>query len=243
MRVTAEDPAHGVMSAPAVWQFTLTPPWWRTRAFYAYSVVAFLGLLVGLWRLSNLALLAQRRNLQHLVQERTLELERLAKTDGLTGLLNRKALMSALDAEAKFAARHRTSLCVALIDVDHFKRINDTLGHLAGDEVLREIGKRLQNGVRVSDTVGRFGGEEFLVILRDLKKEPGFERCELLRRSLSDAPVKFEGRPIPVTASIGFACTLVEPEQQDALVARADRAMYLAKANGRNRVEYDTNPA
>jgi diguanylate cyclase (GGDEF)-like protein len=239
MRVVAEDPAHRVMSAPAVWRFTLTPPWWRSRPFYAIAAVAFVGLIVGMWHLSNLALLAQRRNLEKLVKERTLELERLARTDGLTGLLNRKALMSALDVEAKYAGRRRTTICIALVDLDHFKLINDTLGHLAGDEVLREVGKRLLNGVRASDTVGRFGGEEFLIIFRDLEKDNGLERCELLRRSLSEKPVSFEDHAIVVTASIGLACGLGEPDLQDLLIAQADRAMYAAKSNGRNRVEYD----
>jgi diguanylate cyclase (GGDEF)-like protein len=128
-------------------------------------------------------------------------------------------------------------LCVAIVDLDHFKRINDTLGHAAGDEVLREAARRLASAVRTSDFVGRYGGEEFLVIFRDIQKEFSRERCEALRQAICESPIRFESHELSITTSIGVAWTRGDIEVEDALVALADRALYTAKERGRNRVE------
>jgi diguanylate cyclase (GGDEF)-like protein len=235
--VVAEDRGHQTFSSPASFSFTLSPPWWRTKLFFGLEGVAAVALLLLVWRWSNLALLAQRKRLQRLVTERTVELQRLALTDSLTGLLNRGAILTVLANEAAAARKRNLPLCVAIVDLDHFKRINDTLGHFAGDEVLREAARRLASAVRTSDFVGRYGGEEFLVILLDIEKEFGWERCEAIRQAICMSPIRFEGHELSITTSIGVAWTCGDIEVEDALVALADRALYAAKEKGRNCVE------
>jgi diguanylate cyclase (GGDEF)-like protein len=236
MRVIAEDPAHGVFSSPAELAFSLTPPWWRTWSFEALLAVLALLLLVRIWRWSHLALLAQRQKLERLVAERTRALEEMAVRDGLTGLLNRNAILDRLNAELHDARLKKQALCVALIDLDHFKRVNDTHGHLAGDAVLRHSAERLQAAVRAHDIVGRYGGEEFIIIFKDVDRAFGAERCERVRAALCSEPIAFENLRLTVTCSIGFACTLDEGPLTAKLIARADEAMYQAKHGGRNRV-------
>jgi len=175
--------------------------------------------------------------LQRLVTERTAELQRLASTDSLTGLRNRGAIMNILADEAAAARTGNLPLCVAIVDLDHFKRINDTLGHAAGDEVLREAARRLASAVRTSDFVGRYGGEEFLVIFHNIQKEIGRERCEALRRAICGSPFGFGGRELAITTSIGVAWTCGDMGDEDALIVLADRALYTAKEHGRNCVE------
>jgi diguanylate cyclase (GGDEF)-like protein len=235
--VVAEDRGHNTFSSPASFSFTLSPPWWRTRLCFALEGVGIVILILLLWRWSNQALLAQRERLQRLVAERTAELQKLAHTDALTGLLNRGAIMDTFASEAAAATKRKLPLCVAIVDLDHFKRINDTLGHLAGDEVLREAARRLASAVRTTDFVGRYGGEEFLVVFRDTHKEFGRERCEALRKAVCESPIRFEGHELSITASIGVAWTHSDIEAEDALVALADRALYTAKEKGRNCVE------
>jgi diguanylate cyclase (GGDEF)-like protein len=239
--VVAEDRGHKTFSTPAAFAFTLSPPWWRTRLCFVLEGFAAIALLLLVWRWSNLALLAQRERLQRLVAERTVELQQLALTDSLTGLRNRGAIMATLGTEAVAARKRNVSLCVAIVDLDHFKRINDTLGHLAGDEVLREAARRLASAVRTSDSVGRYGGEEFLVIFRDIHNEFGHERCEAIRKAVCALPIRFGRHELSITASIGVAWTRGDMEAEDALVALADRALYIAKGKGRNRVEFASN--
>ena len=235
--VVAEDRGHNTFSSPASFSFTLSPPWWRTRLFFSVEGIAAAALLLLIWRWSNLALLAQRKRLQRLVAERTVELQRLAANDSLTGLLNRGAIMNLLSTEAATAKKRNLPLCVAIVDLDHFKRINDTLGHLAGDEVLREAARRLAAAVRATDFVGRYGGEEFLVIFHDIQKELGRERCEALREAICASPIRFKDHELSITTSIGVAWSCGDIEVEDALVALADRALYAAKEKGRNCVE------
>jgi diguanylate cyclase (GGDEF)-like protein len=237
LHVIAEDPAHHVFSSPAEFSFFLIPRWWQTLAFKAFLVVTAVGLVALFWFWSNKALLARGEKLQRLVEARTAELERLAVTDSLTGLMNRGAIMRKLDEEARRTQQRSTPLCIAIIDLDHFKRINDTLGHPTGDEVLREVARRLSAGIRSSDFLGRYGGEEFLVLLRDVSSVIGEDRCEALRRSVCEAPVSYNGHLVHITASIGFAWTCNRQAVVDTMIARADQALYLAKKKGRNRIE------
>ena len=241
-RVYAEDAGLGVVSAPADLHFTLTPPWWRTSWFNALCAVLLFGLLAAIWYLLHLALLAQRRKLQLMVRERTIELENMAMRDALTGLLNRRALFAALATEVERATSKGTDLCVAIVDLDHFKRVNDTFGHLAGDEVLRETAKRLTSVARSadgrsSDIVGRYGGEEFLIIFKSAQYSLGFERCESIRRAMCERPIRYLDHDLTVTCSIGLAWTHNNLEPVTKLLADADQALYVAKSKGRNFVE------
>jgi len=237
LHVVVEDPARHVRSSPASYQFTLTAPWWRTLWFYFLLGMFGLGLVVLGWRRSHRALLHQRQKLQRVVDERTQELRELATHDGLTHLLNRSAILSALAAECEQARERSAGVCIALIDLDHFKEVNDTFGHLAGDEVLRQTAARLAGAVRNTDALGRYGGEEFLIIFRDAPQECGLERCEDIRQSLLSEAIVFEQHKLKITCSIGLAWSRAEDDAVTNLLARADHAMYQAKAKGRNRVE------
>jgi two-component system, cell cycle response regulator len=162
-----------------------------------------------------------------------------ATHDPLTGLWNRYALLEALEREHSRAAREGTPLAVIMLDLDYFKRVNDTYGHLAGDAVLREAAGRMQAVVRSYDLVGRFGGEEFLIVLPGTSGANAAQLAERLRAALAQDPVRQELLRIPVTASFGVGAIGMAPGgDAQTLIRLADEALYRAKEKGRNRVEW-----
>ena len=162
---------------------------------------------------------------------------RLATTDALTGLLNRRAFLDAMDRERARSDRHTFPMSLLLLDVDHFKSVNDRHGHAAGDAVLRGIARVLRSVARRSDFVARWGGEEFVVGLPQTGEAGARVAAERVRRAIAAATYPIpEGGPLEVTASVGVASEEA-PWLHDALVLAADQAMYAAKARGRNRVE------
>ncbi|SFG97623.1 GGDEF domain-containing protein [Neptunomonas qingdaonensis] len=165
-----------------------------------------------------------------------MEEERLkARTDALTGLPNRAAYDDHLEKEFERWARYQQGFSVAVGDLDFFKRINDTYGHLAGDKVLRLISRVLTKNLRGSDFVARFGGEEFVILMPSTQAEEGAKAIEKLRESISKSPFNFHGQPVTITMSFGVTETR-ESDTKDGLFARADAALYKAKQEGRNRV-------
>jgi two-component system cell cycle response regulator len=166
-------------------------------------------------------------------------LEVLATTDHLTLALNRRAFMERLTAEMDRARRYALSVALLMVDIDHFKRVNDTYGHLVGDEVLREIAKTLQREARTVDVVARYGGEEFCVILPETSVEGATALAERVRARIAAQPAMPDKdyRGLHVTVSIGVA-TIPNPRvnSPEDLIALADEALYRAKAEGRNRV-------
>ncbi len=158
-----------------------------------------------------------------------------ATHDGLTGAWNRPAGLDALAREIVRSAREGTKLASAIVDLDHFKRINDTYGHLGGDETLREAVRRMTKALRSCDTLARYGGEEFLVVLPGCDEEAGIEAAECLRSALAGAPMAIGEARAVVTCSIGLATFEGEPGPE-ALMRRADDALYAAKRTGRDRV-------
>lgn len=157
-----------------------------------------------------------------------------ATHDGLTGLLNRTSILEKLDDELARAARARTPVSAIMVDLDRFKSINDTYGHLAGDTVLREAAHRMKSTARRYDSVGRYGGEEFLIVLPGCDAPDAAVQAERMRAAIGATPLLAPSPPVLVTASLGVACTShCAPE---ALVREADFALYEAKAEGRNRV-------
>ncbi|HEY6760116.1 MAG TPA: diguanylate cyclase [Baekduia sp.] len=174
------------------------------------------------------------RALHEELARRNAELEQLARTDVLTGLANRRHADDVLRSTIASARRHRRSLCVVLVDVDNFKAVNDHHGHAAGDAVLREIAVRLTAGLREEDVAARWGGEEFLLLLPD--SPDATVVCERLRESIAERPVNVHGLlELAVSASFGWAPWTGE-ETGEALIGRADVALYAAKAGGRDRV-------
>ena len=161
-------------------------------------------------------------------------LQRLANTDPLTGLANRRQGVDALQRELARVDRHQGSLCVALFDIDHFKRINDTLGHAAGDDVLRLVGQTLSESSRRVDWAIRWGGEEFLVLLPDCTLEGARVLAERFRAAVERLPGPGGGRALTVSGGIA---QYRSPEPSEQLLRRADELMYRAKSAGRNRVE------
>lgn len=160
-----------------------------------------------------------------------------ANYDVLTGLLNRRAIMSALEKEMARVHRTHETLYIALGDIDYFKKINDTHGHLVGDTVLKEVGKRMTSTLRPYDHIGRYGGEEFLIVLstKDHHESYVFER---LRCAIADNKFNVGDKTLDVTMSIGVASLLPDEPRHDSisLIAEADNALYQAKNAGRNRV-------
>ncbi len=168
----------------------------------------------------------------------SIELERVAHSDALTGLANRHALARELVSRLAESRASGRPLSVLVIDIDHFKQINDRHGHLAGDAVLREIAIRLRQGLRVDSALARWGGEEFIAVLSESDLSDATAAAERLRLAIADRPVTVAEREIAVTASIGVATSLApHPDSIDPLLAAADDALYRAKRGGRNRVE------
>lgn len=160
-----------------------------------------------------------------------------ALRDGLTKAFNKKYFEERLESEVAFALRHGTALSLLILDLDHFKRINDTFGHLAGDYVLSTFAGSIMASVRKEDLFARYGGEEFVLISRGLDEEAVRLFGERVRRSVELYPFRYEDRDIPVTVSIGIAALPSAPAQDGrGLVAMADKALYAAKNGGRNRL-------
>jgi diguanylate cyclase (GGDEF)-like protein len=163
---------------------------------------------------------------------------RLAAQDVLTGIANRRALMLALEHELARAVRQRTPLALLMLDIDHFKRVNDQYGHLAGDQVLRHTIQVVGQRLRTQDLLGRYGGEEFLVLLPDTDLQGAQQLGQQLCQAVQNAPCDWHGQSIAVTVSVGISvCAVGEQPNWESLLLAADKALYRAKDNGRNRVE------
>ncbi len=217
----------------------LSVPLWATLGIKGYlhwgpgfpELAAQIGIAqfvyIALW-----AAVATLRARYYRTAEHARLMESLALADPLTGLPNRRALMARLDAELHAARRHGHALSAALIDIDHFKRINDQFGHADGDQVLQAIGPLLQGELRASDHLGRWGGEEFLLVCSHASQAACAELAERLRAAVEAFDFPHGAR---VTISVGVA-TLQAGEDMQGLVGRADKALYAAKEQGRNRV-------
>jgi diguanylate cyclase (GGDEF)-like protein len=170
------------------------------------------------------------------MQEAQAQLVAMATLDSLTGLLNRRTVYERLEGEIAKHRRFKTPLSCLLLDIDHFKAINDSHGHLAGDAVLTAIAENLKNHSRRYDIISRYGGEEFLIILPGTDLAAAMTVAEKLRQHIADLRTSFAGATLQVTVSIGAAELINGKEEADDLVGRADRALYQAKGSGRNQV-------
>ena len=177
--------------------------------------------------------------LQDELREKNAQLEMLSVTDALTGLANRRRLMARLEEEVQRARRFRTPLSVVMIDIDHFKQVNDTHGHAMGDEVLRNIGALLKAGVRATDLAARYGGEELTLVLPHTDAPGALLVAEGLRQRFAELEHHLDGVSLRKTASLGVATRDGQSEIPSAeeLLKHADEALYRAKQGGRDRVE------
>jgi diguanylate cyclase (GGDEF)-like protein len=167
------------------------------------------------------------------VQER---LRDLATHDTLTGIYNRRYLEEVVRKEVDRAQRYARPLSIAMVDADHFKRINDTHGHQVGDEVLRAVSERCQKGLRSNDVLARYGGEEFVMVFPETSLGNARTVAERVRVAVGEVPITVGDRALAVTVSIGLAA-LGQEQDFSALLERADHALYAAKQSGRNRVQ------
>ncbi|HEY9104139.1 diguanylate cyclase [Chitinimonas sp.] len=239
-RVT--DTELGTASPIKGFDFILAPPWWQTRLATLAAMFALACLGYGMYRWRIRAHLRQTSKLEALVSLRTQELQasrdslrEMATKDGLTGVWNRRALDEILDREIARSLRGSLPLAIAIVDIDHFKRVNDTHGHQAGDAVLAEFAGRIASSLRPYDSLGRYGGEEFLLIM------PGLDVTRPdHRQRLADIHATIPATPMSigtVTCSIGVV-GIGDVMEADArtLIAQADAALYEAKRRGRNRI-------
>ncbi|MGA7524554.1 MAG: GGDEF domain-containing protein [Acidobacteriaceae bacterium] len=226
---------------------TVTAPYWQTARVRTLCVMFLLILILLLHRLRVGYLSKHNRKLQEAVTQTRAELTLTARTardaqealkeqalkDGLTGMWNRRAIFALLEREVFRARRDRCPVTLVMIDLDLFKNINDTYGHPAGDEVLREAASRLAEVMRPYDSIGRYGGEEFLVILPSCSPQNGVQRAEEFRRAIAARPVFTAAGQLTVTCSVGVAAYDEAMPPAD-LIHRADEALYRAKRLGRN---------
>jgi two-component system cell cycle response regulator len=167
-----------------------------------------------------------------------------ATHDSLTGLLNRASILETLHNELSRSRRESQPVSLLMVDLDRFKLVNDTYGHLAGDAVLREAARRMKSAVRRYDAIGRYGGEEFLIVLPGCEAEAGCVQAERVRQAVAAGPFTAGAQSLTATCSIGVACrTHPSLSDTDSLVRDADMALYRAKDRGRNRVEACAQPS
>jgi diguanylate cyclase (GGDEF)-like protein len=164
------------------------------------------------------------------------ETQTRAVTDVLTGVFNRRGLMELGEVEFTRALALNRPFSAIMLDLDHFKIINDTHGHAAGDVCLHEFAKRCKSCIREIDYIGRYGGEELIILLPDAHMKASMNIAERLRIAISKSPILVDNKRINITASLGVACKDENTNSLEMLIARADQAMYIAKHNGRNRV-------
>ena len=162
------------------------------------------------------------------------EVARLATMDGLTGVTNHRRFQERLNEEFERQSRHNGTFTLVMVDVDHFKQINDQFGHPAGDKVLRQVALALSRTVRKIDVVSRYGGEEFAVILLNIGPRESFQLAERIRKAVETMNPILEGQPQKVTISLGMAAFPDDAKDRQALIECADRALYTAKHRGRN---------
>ncbi|MEZ6139328.1 MAG: GGDEF domain-containing protein [Zavarzinella sp.] len=168
------------------------------------------------------------------------EIYKLTIQDALTQIANVRYFEDFLEREIQRTNRHHRSLTLCLFDIDHFKKVNDTYGHLAGDYVLRELAQAVREFVRREDLFARTGGEEFALVLVETEAPQALDVAERVRKRIEEKVFRFEGKVIPITVSMGIAAAPLNGEAEEkALIAAADACMYRAKELGRNRVVYE----
>ena len=165
-------------------------------------------------------------------------LEKIAVTDKLTGIYNRQAFDLVIHPILKDIQRKKFALSLILFDIDHFKKVNDEFGHMAGDEALKHIVKLCLETIRESDILCRWGGEEFLILLKECSLEDAYEISEKIRETIQNTPLIYKGKEIFSTISLGVSRYHL-PEREDSFIVRADNLLYKAKQNGRNRSEME----
>jgi diguanylate cyclase (GGDEF)-like protein len=171
------------------------------------------------------------------LQAQHAELVKASSHDALTGCLNHGQFIMDFDREFSRVNRYKDNLSLLMVDLDHFKSVNDTYGHPAGDVVLQKVAEAMDSQLRASDTLYRYGGEEFVILLPETDSRGALTVAESIRRKVADTAIVVDGQQtVTITVSIGVACFPQDTEKQEDLLKKADQAVYAAKNNGRNRV-------
>lgn len=218
----------------AIWTDTLDelfePPKLLTTIFEdLFQVIGFVLIIVGIytWVKHN--------------NKITQQLYELSRTDSLTGLLNRRSFLEKVNYEIEKSHRYKKIFSILMIDIDHFKPVNDNYGHPCGDAVLKELAKVIAGNMRKTDIISRWGGDEFLVFIPESSAESCFNVAEKLRLHVEGTSISVEKNSINFTVSIGIAIFRKEDLTSEALVSRADKALYEAKQKGRNCVSIESS--
>lgn len=169
-------------------------------------------------------------------QDEFVKLQRMADTDFLTGLMNRRAFLAAADDAMAFSRRYQRNVATLMIDIDHFKKINDTHGHAAGDDAIKRIAEIINQSIRTTDKAARFGGEEFVVLLREIDQDSALLLAERIRSTVGQETIRHGETSFPATVSIGIAINTDSDRDVQDMIERADQGLYVAKKTGRNRV-------
>ncbi|GAB2919142.1 hypothetical protein GCM10027181_17920 [Rheinheimera gaetbuli] len=210
------------------------------------TLLALLAVIIVKFRRTATALRAvidQHALTEQQLMQRNQELLQMATTDLLTGLSNRRAILQRAQTEIRRASRYHKDLAVLMLDIDHFKQINDQFGHAAGDKVLIEFAALCQQSIRDTDLAGRYGGEEFFILLPEIDLKTAILSADRIRIKVAEHRfVLNDGSSLTVSCSIGIAMYLPEQDDLDKLLLRADQALYQAKRQGRNRccVQHDS---
>ncbi len=175
---------------------------------------------------------------EHLLEERSKDLKKMSQTDSLTGLHNRRYFDQMFGFEWRTAIRNQTSISAIICDIDHFKKVNDQYGHLAGDAYLEKVAKELKSIFkRETDVVARYGGEEFVIIMPGESQDKVATMAENVRIKIENLTLNFQEQQIRTTISLGIATYVPQPDdRKDVLISRADKALYQSKTSGRNKV-------
>ena len=234
----------------AALEIVLTPHYWQTGWFRGSCALILVVLGYLAYRRQTRSLVDRNAELEARVNQRTSELQKAisvaeaaqkalqeqATKDGLTSLWNHRTIFEILQRESDRARREGMPICVLMADLDHFKSINDTYGHLAGDRVLQEVACQIAGLTRPYDSAGRYGGEEFLIVLPGCTLDDGLSRAEEFRHLIASHPIEYGSTKFHVTCSFGVAAEMnISTSEQ--LIGTADEALYLAKRSGRNRVQ------
>jgi diguanylate cyclase (GGDEF)-like protein len=239
-----------VASEETRWSFSVLPPWYRSLWANALLALLAIGIVLAVYRVRTRALRRHAELLRKKVDEQTAELqqtvqlleaantqlEALSLEDDLTGISNRRSFERALADEWNRAKRHEQSLALVLLDLDHFKDLNDRRGHPAGDDCLRKVGAFLAESIKRSgEIVARYGGEEFAILLPGVEADIAIRVAESLRDGIERLAIPYGPGAKRMTASCGIAAMIPRAElPSESLVASADRALYAAKHSGRN---------
>ena len=254
LKLYAEDAGRGLRSPLVVISFRMRPPWWKNIPFKLTVSALVLVLVFLLLRFRDRALIARQAHLEGLVRQRTAELEiekqqlmdarealrEQACRDALTGLLNYGAIHDILDREMARSRRDGSIITAVMIDLDLFKGINDMYGHMAGDEVLREVARRLTDSIRPYDVAGRYGGEEFLLVMPDFDAGRDPDRLAAIHDAICLDPIELSESRVTITCSFGVSVLYGDQGiSAEKFLDRADKALYKAKRSGRNRIDFD----